>query len=149
MSCRDPAACRGTGIPRPSEKAHPPRTPLSYGKVLGEVRFLISKVPLYTFGKIPEASICSVAIQRPGLLQWGNPYIAYPQYSTSPNVARRARSRRANSLWLPMPLCSTRLNVACYVRASPATLRVTPLYILNWASGCRVQGTGNAREREG
>ena len=62
------------------------------------------------------------------VLQWCHPYIAYPQYSTRPNVARRARSRRAKSLGLPMPLCGTRLNVACYVRASHATSRVTPLY---------------------
>ena len=61
-------------------------------------------------------------------VQWGNPYIAYPQYSTSPNVARRARSRRPKSYGLPMPLRSTTPNVACYLRVSHATLRVTPLY---------------------
>jgi len=61
-------------------------------------------------------------------VQWGNPYIAYPQHITSPNVARRARSRRAKSLGLPMPMCSITPDVACYVRASHATSRVTPLY---------------------
>ena len=62
------------------------------------------------------------------VLQWGNPYIAYPQCSTSPNVARRARSRRPKSYGPPMPLCNTTPNVACHLRVSHATLRVTPLY---------------------
>ena len=61
-------------------------------------------------------------------VQWGNPYIAYPQYSTSPNVARRARSQGPKFYGLPMPLRSTTPNVACYLRVSHATLRVTPLY---------------------
>ena len=79
--------------------------------------FCFQTSPLSTC--VSASSDLAVEVDR---VQWGNPYIAYPQYSTSPNVARRARSRRAKPLGLPMPLCSTRLDVACYVRASHAAL---------------------------
>ena len=73
-------------------------------------------------GAVPEG--CA----RCGAVQWCNPYIAYPQCSTSPNVARRARSRRPKSYGLPMPLYSITPNVAPLFMSGRATLRVTPLY---------------------
>ena len=56
-------------------------------------------------------------------------YSIYACNSTWLNIARRARSRRAKSLGLPMPYSSTGLKIALEFQPSHAILSLHPLYL--------------------